>query len=305
MDKRVSAGIGAIIAVILITSLAFGDSCPYCGQEYGEGPSGSAYIARIRAQHEATCSARSSGGGGGGYGGYDNSRQRLQEAERRWRQKQDRTYREQREMLRREKEEARLLEEERRRRERKEEFQKNKSELTSSLRGMTTGSLKGGGGSSELPLKGLKIREVPLPGGERLATPQGGLKLKSGGSRQPSKKKNIVVQAMIKSYEKLKQDFIDWTKTTTFEMTFGRIPGVSHVKALYDKAKSMYDEMKSLNMNIFQYAMKGMQDGVERSATADLSDGGLSDEYEEGRKGLFGRTFIKARELLKKELDSE
>lgn len=41
-------------------------SCPYCGQIYGEGQASgadAAYIASIRAQHEATCGARNRGGG--------------------------------------------------------------------------------------------------------------------------------------------------------------------------------------------------------------------------------------------------
>ena len=61
--------------------------------------------------------------------------------------------------------------------------------------------------------------------------------------------------------------------------------------------------MKSLNMNIFQYAMKGIKDGTKRLASPSLSDGGLADEYEEGRENLFGRTSTKVKKWLKKEID--
>ena len=61
-----------LLSVLLLASTAaFAASCPYCGQQYGEGSgSDSAYIARIRAEHEANCPARNSGGGVGNTGGY-------------------------------------------------------------------------------------------------------------------------------------------------------------------------------------------------------------------------------------------
>jgi len=307
VDKRVKSIIGIIAAIIFTTSLAFADSCPYCGQEYPDecAPGDEGYIASIREAHEAECGRtyerqQSSTS----RGGHDASYQRQLEQQRIRQQQQEVLRRQREERMRRQKEEkARRLEEERKR---KVEFQKNKNELVSSLKGDSAGGLKGVGTSSGLQLKGLKIREVPLP--SSVKKPGLPLKLKGTGSREAKtgeKKKNIIVQALIKSYEKTKEDFIAWTKTSTFEMTFGSVPGASYAKALYDKYKNMRDEMESLNVNILEYAMSGMQKGIGRSASEDLSDGGLSNEYEEGRGGLFGRTSKKARELLKKEVDSK
>ncbi len=45
--------------VAMLAAEAYAASCPYCGRTYGSGPSSaSGYLARIRAAHEASCSAR-------------------------------------------------------------------------------------------------------------------------------------------------------------------------------------------------------------------------------------------------------
>ena len=297
-------------AILAIAGTSFADSCPCCGQTYGEGSgSDSDYIASIRAAHEAECCGSSSGGsgdysGGDSYDGYD-SYELLQDDS--WQIKQQEIMLEQKrerkrlEKLKREKEEeARRLEEGQRK---EAEFQIKKSELTSSLKGTSPSTgLKAIGPDSGLKLRGLKTREVPSPLGLKSYAPQKELKLKTAGAACCGKK-NIIVEGAVKGYEKTKQDFIDWTHTSTFEMTLGKIPGVTYIKDKYEEYKEMRKEIKKLNMNIFQYAMKGIQDGVDRSYSSDLSDGGLADEYEEGRGGLFGRTAIKVRELLKKKVE--
>lgn len=297
-----------IITTILATAgTAFADSCPCCGKTYGEGSgSDGEYIASIRAAHEAECCGSSSTGsysGGDSYGGYDSY---IPPQDNSWQIKQQEIMLEQErerkrlEKIKREKEEARRLEEEQRK---ETEFQRKKSELTSYLKGASTSTgLKAKGSDSGLKLKGLKTREVPSPLGLKSYTPQKELKLKTAKAGS-SGKKNIIVEGAVKGYEKAKQDFIDWTYTSTFEMTLGKIQGVTYIKERYEEFKEMQKEMKELNMNIFQYAMKGMQDGVDRSASSDISDGGLADEYEKGREGLFGRTAIKVRELLKKKIE--
>jgi len=295
-------------AVLVVASPVFADSCPCCGQTYGEGSgSDGGYIASIRAAHEAECCGSSSTGsysGGDSYGGYDDytppydNSWEIQQEQARLEQERERK---RLEKIKSEKaEEARRLEEEQRK---EAEFQRKKSELTSSLKGASTpGGLKTISPGSGLKIKGLKTREVPSPLGLKSYTPQKELKLKSTGT-EPSGKKNIIVEGAVRGYEKTKQDFIDWTYTSTFEMTIGKIPGVTYIKERYEEFKEMQKEMKELNVNIFQYAMKGMQDGVDRSASSDISDGGLADEYEKGREGLFGRTAIKVRELLKKKIE--
>ncbi len=293
-------------SILAIAGIAFAASCPYCGQAYGEGSgSDSAYIASIRAAHEAECGGSSSTGsysGGDSYGGYNDYAPPYDNS---WEIRQQEIAleqgRERKRLKRIKEEEDRLLEELRKR----AEFQIKKSELKSSLKGTSTSAgLKtiGPSPSSGLKLKGLKTREVPSPLGLKSYTPQKGFKLKTAEVK-PSGKKNIIARGAIKGYEKAKQDFIDWTYTSTYEMTLGKIPGVTYVKEKYDEFKEMQKEMKELNMNILQYAMKGMQDGVDRSYSSDLSDGGLADEYEEGRGGLFGRTVVKVKGLLKKKME--
>ena len=159
----------------------------------------------------------------------------------------------------------------------KTEFLRKKSELTASLKGASAST------------------------GPKTLKPD--LKLKTYYPSPPPENKNIIVQGSINGYEKAKQNFINWTYSSTFEMAFGKIPGVKYLKEIYDEYKEMQKEMKELNMNILQYAMKGVQDGVNRSASLDLSDSGLSDEYEKGRGNLFGKTAIKVRELLKKKIE--
>jgi len=304
-----------IFILVAVAPPAFAEGCPHCGQEYDDecAPGDEGYISSIRAAHEAECAARyessssvDTGGGygqGAGYGGYDASRQRQAEEQRLLRQQQEELMRRrQEEARRRREEEARRLEKERKG---KVEFQKNKTELVSSLKGASAGGLKGVGAASGLGLKGLKIREVPSPLATKSAVPEMKLKLKSmgGTDTHPRKEKGVVTKALVKSYEKTRQGLIDWTYTETFKITFGRIPGASYAKALYGKYKNMRDKMKSLNMNIFQYAMKGIKDGTKRLASPSLSDGGLADEYEEGRENLFSRTSTKVKKWLKKEID--
>lgn len=63
-----------LAALILTGSVAMADSCPYCGQYYGEPmPGDEARVYALRQAHEASCPSRPQGGGGGGtYGGGGN-----------------------------------------------------------------------------------------------------------------------------------------------------------------------------------------------------------------------------------------
>lgn len=63
-----------LAALILTGSVAMADSCPYCGQYYGEPmPGDEARVYALRRAHEASCPSRPQGGGGGGnYGGGGN-----------------------------------------------------------------------------------------------------------------------------------------------------------------------------------------------------------------------------------------
>ncbi len=298
-----------IIVVIISGKTAFADSCPHCGQGYGDPmPGDETRVYGIRRQHEAECatyyqSSSSPSYDSGGNSGYAPAPQRTRDNS--WLiERQRKTLEEQRQiMIQLEgEEEARKLEEEKRER---EDFQKNKVELQSSLKTLkstSSTSLKTSGFSSNLSLKGLKIKEVPLPSNIESRIIQDKLKLKATKYESPVKSE-VVKEAVLESYKETKQGLADKIKNKMLELSLKPFPGATYVKSLYDKYKSMREEMQSLNVNIFQYAMKGIRDGVTRSASSELSDGGLSEEYEEGRKNIFNGTAIKARELLKKEID--
>ncbi len=73
-----------LFACLMIPAGAWADSCPYCGQTYGEGSgSDSSYISSIRAAHESECAAaHSSSSSSGGYStGYSSYRARRQAQE--------------------------------------------------------------------------------------------------------------------------------------------------------------------------------------------------------------------------------
>lgn len=64
------------LAILAVTFCSSAERCPFCGGEYGGGPSTSGdYLARIRRDHEATCPARGTGGGS-----YDPTRWRLNQS---------------------------------------------------------------------------------------------------------------------------------------------------------------------------------------------------------------------------------
>ena len=71
-----------IVTVCLLVGSLWAANCPYCGQTYGEGSSSSsAYIARVRAEHEANCPARRrSGSSSSGSSNY-NAQRRWERAE--------------------------------------------------------------------------------------------------------------------------------------------------------------------------------------------------------------------------------
>jgi len=309
--KKRKIAISLVAIVFLLANAAFADSCPYCGREYPDPmPGDEARVYELRRQHEEECRKRyeaeqeswDSGYGDSSYGGsyesaYQLEQERLEQQrleqlrqQQMW-QEQQAAMRRERMRLQEEAEKARLEE----KKKQKAQFEKNKAKLASSLKGT--------------PVKGLKIRDVPSPLAGPAGIRQGELRLKPSVSPATKKKAakayGVTRQAFSDSIDQTTQKLMDKLKSDAFKMTLGQIPGVSYVKSVYDKYKEMRQEMESLNMNIFQYAMHGMKEGVKRLATPYTSDGGFSEQYEEGRGGLFGRTFIKSRELLKKEIDSK
>lgn len=72
-----------LVLLALTGSVALADSCPYCGQVYGDPmPGDEARVYALRQEHEANCPYRSQGGGGS-YGGggniFDEMLRRLRE----------------------------------------------------------------------------------------------------------------------------------------------------------------------------------------------------------------------------------
>lgn len=126
----------AAFAAIFLTGIASADKCPYCGDEYGEGaPGDEAYIASIRAQHEAECSMRPSSGRrdtGAGYEKYrqvqEEERERAEEEAKRIEAEQEMARRKHKQMVRQKEERGARREEENRA---KSEWEKKKRELKS------------------------------------------------------------------------------------------------------------------------------------------------------------------------------
>ena len=73
MRRRRTLLLVSVLVLSLFGASVHAASCPYCGRRYGDGSGkDSAYIARIRAEHEATCPARyrrSSSSSSRGYNG--------------------------------------------------------------------------------------------------------------------------------------------------------------------------------------------------------------------------------------------
>ena len=72
-----------LLMLCILATTAFGANCPYCGRVYGGGSSTSgAYLARIRREHEATCSSRPANqGSSGGNSGQSMYEWRIRTAE--------------------------------------------------------------------------------------------------------------------------------------------------------------------------------------------------------------------------------
>ncbi|MBI4971573.1 MAG: hypothetical protein HZC17_07030 [Candidatus Omnitrophica bacterium] len=165
------------LALVLAVQLAWADSCPYCGQEYGDAaPGDESRVAALRANHEASCSARSSGGSGYGAssgGGTRWTKQDQWEYEQMLLAEQERqrqiAEQKRKERLKREAEERAENEA------KKLEWEQKKTELSTMLKGAspsgTETDLKTAGGStvfltgrgikSKLELKGDEIGNAP------------------------------------------------------------------------------------------------------------------------------------------------
>lgn len=143
---------------IFTANTVFADRCPYCRLDYGDPmPGDEASVYALRADHEASCPMRPSGGGedGGGYGagsGYVDNSWVIQEQERAAQQERIRLEQEQARQRRMEDEARKAVETERKRL----EWQQNKEKLLSALKGTTEDDfrLKGGGEETQLKPKG-------------------------------------------------------------------------------------------------------------------------------------------------------
>ncbi len=165
----------------MVASSAYADSCPYCGQQYGDAaPGDEARVYSLRQDHEATCSARQSGSiyGSGGMGydtggaGYDAAAAARQAEAERLRQEEEQLLVD-KELARR-KGTAQMKSDVADALRQQEEFLAGKEDVLSKLKGGTaTPTLKGG---DKMPVvqplalkgqekeKGVHFKEPPVPG---------------------------------------------------------------------------------------------------------------------------------------------
>jgi hypothetical protein len=159
-------------AAVMAASLAYADSCPYCGQQYGDAaPGDEARVYSLRQEHEATCPSRPSGTvygqGAAGYGAAAAARRAEEER-----------IRQEEEQLQIDRETARRARSEKMKRDREElarqqrEFEAGKKDLLSSLKGGAAGPVLKDGTTMPVvnPMKlrgqekGVHFKEVPAPG---------------------------------------------------------------------------------------------------------------------------------------------
>ncbi len=161
--KKMSLSVlSMLLGMVLTASTVFADSCPYCGQEYGDPmPGDEARVYELQRKHEATCSMRASDPGGVGSGSVDDSwviqqQQLWEEQERR---------RLDLESIRQERaaEDARKAAEAQRR---KLEWEQKKTELMGALKGAASSDLQlksaAGGEVVELKPRGTEFLGLPL-----------------------------------------------------------------------------------------------------------------------------------------------
>jgi len=281
-----SITVAVIIAALAVPFTAFADSCPYCGREYGDPmPGDEERVYELRRRHEEECRRRHEQQGQSqspdGYSGdrYTSGGHRESfDYDAFFRQKQEQALEKQRQLRAQQLREEEILRAGSER-VRKQQFQKNKQELLSTLKGADT-----------------------APGPALSGTAWSGLQLKSSATK-PSADAGTVKAALKRSYIETRQSMADKVKEKLLEEALKPFPGATYVKGLYDRYQEIRREMEELNLNIFQYAMKGMNGGVENLASSSLSDGGFSDRYEEGRESLFGDTAMRVRKWLKKEIE--
>ncbi len=155
--------LGILLGMVLTASAVFADSCPYCGQEYGDPmPGDEARVYEVRRKHEATCSMRASDPGGVGGGSVDDSWV-IQKQQQLWEEQERRRL--DRESIRQERaaEDARKAAETERR---KLEWERKKAELTGALKGAASSDLQlksaAGGEVVELKPRGTEFFGLPL-----------------------------------------------------------------------------------------------------------------------------------------------
>lgn len=283
------------LRLFYVSGEAFADSCPYCGQEYGDPmPGDEDRVYEMRRKHEAECGARhSSSTSSGQYSEptrvyKDPYQQQIKEHEadqaESIRKRQETMARRKQEIMRYEEQEVITKENVDAQ---KEIFNRKKERLVSSLKKRSSLSIK----EVPAPLSAIKYGQDKIRGDRPDGSPSGG--------------ESVMRTTLKNSYKKTAADIKDNSKESILKNTVDNIPGVGYAREIYEKYKKMRENMEELNLNLFQYAMKGVKEGIRSLASGNISDGGLADEYEEGRETLFGKTLTKSREMLKDEVGTD
>jgi len=120
--------------------------------------------------------------------------------------------------------------------------------------------------------KTLIVNEVPSPNLNSSESPTVIESSEEGVNQKPKKEMNLQER-----WDQTQKDFKAWMEEASKEQTINQIPGVAWTRAKAAEAKKNYQAMKESITNLFQFGMKGIEEGSERNA--DPNDSG---EYEEG-----------------------
>lgn len=98
-----------------------------------------------------------------------------------------------------------------------------------------------------------------------------------------------------------KKAFMDWTHSETFDMTFGRFPGVSKLKPLKEKFDKLFEGISEINISILDYGMKGAEEGSKHLANPH-DKGEFEKNYNEGIEEKAQEAIDKAEEMAEEEI---
>ncbi|MFH1665663.1 MAG: hypothetical protein ABIA77_05915 [Candidatus Omnitrophota bacterium] len=102
---------------------------------------------------------------------------------------------------------------------------------------------------------------------------------------------------------KAREMFVAWTKTETYNMTFGRIPGLSKLKSIRDDARKMFQGIRAYTVNLYKNVMRGVEEGAKEAASP-YDRGGYVRAYEERTEKTAEETLDKAKELTEESIKS-